>query len=557
MINSNEWSGDHRHTKIVLVAVVLVLLSGTMLDGWLVIPVKANPRTIHVDISNIGDPDEDGSLEHPFDKIQEGVDAASSGDIVDVASGIYYENVEVSKSRISLVGENGGSIIDGNGTGQGIRVKGYPPDFVEYLTISGFTIQNCAKGLTLVRCRNVYLRNNSMIENVYNFADYSLQVNDVDTSNTVDEKPIYYWVNQHDKQVPADAGYVAVIGSRKIVVKNLNLTSNGQGILFKNTTGSLIENVRVSNNSEGIYLDVWSDNNIIANNTVSNNAIIGVYVSTSSGNVISGNKISKSDYGIFLASSGNFIENNELIGNRKGLVLFGQGSSLVSGNIVRGNMLSNNTVGVSTRFSLENIIYHNNFVNNENQTESFNGVDVWDYLGEGNYWSDYVGGDESDNGIGDTPYLIDEDNRDNYPLMGLYKDYKVMWQGTAYHLASISNSVISELSLSQPEKSISFYVFSTDDGMDFCRVTIPEVLLGGPYKVLIDDLPPVTVSEESNGTHAFLFFTYYQGNRRVKIFGETVIPEFPTAFFLSLLMVATLLIVVLRRLNLLNTSVRG
>ncbi len=35
----------------------------------------------------------------------------------------------------------------------------------------------------------------------------------------------------------------------------------------------------------------------------------------------------------------------------------------------------------------------------------------------GNYWNDYNGTDNDDNGIGDTPYIIDEDNQDIYPLM--------------------------------------------------------------------------------------------------------------------------------------------
>jgi hypothetical protein len=34
-----------------------------------------------------------------------------------------------------------------------------------------------------------------------------------------------------------------------------------------------------------------------------------------------------------------------------------------------------------------------------------------------NYWSDYNGTDNNGDGIGDTPYIINDENQDNYPLM--------------------------------------------------------------------------------------------------------------------------------------------
>jgi parallel beta-helix repeat protein len=96
-------------------------------------------------------------------------------------------------------------------------------------------------------------------------------------------------------------------------------------------------------------------------------------------------------------------------------------------NNVSGNTLGKNTCGIELSSSSSNRIYHNNFIDNKYQalvsSDSLN--NVWDdgYPSGGNYWINYTGVDANGDGIGDSPYVIDANNRDNFPLMTPYPYY--------------------------------------------------------------------------------------------------------------------------------------
>jgi hypothetical protein len=47
-------------------------------------------------------------------------------------------------------------------------------------------------------------------------------------------------------------------------------------------------------------------------------------------------------------------------------------------------------------------------------------VNKWDNGSIGNYWSNYNGTDANNDGIGESPYMMDVNNKDNYPLGSLY-----------------------------------------------------------------------------------------------------------------------------------------
>jgi len=266
---------------------------------------------------------------------------------------------------------------------------------------TGNTVSNNAYGISIWYSERNTLRNNKMNGNRYNFDISAVAlgqyIQDIDPSNTINGKPMYYWVSQNNTQVPAGAGYVAVINSKNITVRDQTLTNNAQGVLFAYTTNSTITNVNASNNSIGIYIvdeQVWDE-----------------------------------EKQCFLPSSGNNIINSSILANN---YWSGIEFDFSSDNTFTGNTVINNYYGVSCAFC-NNTLYHNNFLDNINLTyrkvsPSLPVINVWDngYPSGGNYWSDYNGTDlhsgpyqnETDSdGIGDTPYVLDEYNRDNYPLM--------------------------------------------------------------------------------------------------------------------------------------------
>jgi len=104
-----------------------------------------------------------------------------------------------------------------------------------------------------------------------------------------------------------------------------------------------------------------------------------------------------------------------------------------SNNLIIENDVTNNQYGIYLENSSGNTIFHNNFKNNTQQVfiYTLGNANVWDdgYPSGGNYWSDYNGTDfyngpyqneTGSDGIGDTPYVMDANNTDRYPLIYPY-----------------------------------------------------------------------------------------------------------------------------------------
>jgi parallel beta-helix repeat protein len=311
-------------------------------------------------------------------------------------------------------------------------------------------VLNNSEGIYLSCSGYNTLRNNSMTDNYYNFGVFGNSISDfvedIDISNTVNNKLIYYLTSQKNLVIDLssfpNAGYLGLANCSKITVKDFTFAGNVEGLLLAFVKDSIAENVTVSNSINGISVEE-SSGNTIQNNTLTDNRDNGVYLYSSSGNTLTHNRVSHNAFGIYLSScTNNMIEDNLLLDNQvNGLYLYSSSRNIISktvtersilgvylesssGNFIVGNSIRKSQWGVCLEGSNGNFIYHNSFFDNQCQVFSQNSTNIWHSDYEGNYWSDYTGSDLNKStynlGIGDTPYVINKYDSDGYPLMSPY-----------------------------------------------------------------------------------------------------------------------------------------
>jgi len=168
-------------------------------------------------------------------------------------------------------------------------------------------------------------------------------------------------------------------GPDQLINETLVLWVIGIDLGHADVNGLVIRNLNVKNFSIGMYM--WTENNTVFGNAVSEN-IVGILLSGSDNTV-----------------TRNYIENNDM-----------------------GIFFGVNQPGDEP---LNIVLTHNSFVDNDAHfggciCEGYNNtkaIHTWDDGKEGNYWGDYDGMDNNGDGVGDTPYVIDVQNKDRCPLM--------------------------------------------------------------------------------------------------------------------------------------------
>jgi len=396
-----------------------------------------------------------------FDKIQDAIDNATSGDRIVVYEGTYYEHLTIS-IKLDVFGEERNiTTIDGGGSGTVITISN------QSVNISHFTITNSgsSEGNAVIRINN---SGNSIItDNVISYGGQGILLSN-SSNNLIYNNIIKYndgdgiRLNKSDSNditynnVRNNNNGMFLYNSSDNTIENNVVRSNDENGAFLNETSNnndLISNNFSSNTKNGIYLNDHCNYNTLSTNQIHSNTDSGIRLENSSINVLNSNVVySNTNYGIMIVGSSNMIQSNEVSFNKQhGMFLFADDHNVISDNnisrsthdgirlynstndsIYRNKIYNNSGYGAYLDFfTIANLVCNNYFCGNGHNAYdgSINRGNAWNisktlgtnkiggpYLG-GNYWGDYTGSDSNGDGLGDIQYTIFGNNKDKLPLI--------------------------------------------------------------------------------------------------------------------------------------------
>ena len=327
-----------------------------------------------------------------YPTIQEAIDAASAGDTIEVHSGTYYEDVNVTKQLI-LKGVNTGTgqpVVDGSASGSAITISADGCD------LSGFAAVNGEFGIRVISSGNSVSNNNATDNSQYGIYLWTAS-NNIISYNTANSNTLYgICLNSSSSNIISDntvsdnteVGVLLISSSGNTISDNSVTGSSENGILLVSSSdnNSLSGNSATGTTGCGISV-LRCNSNSLSDNIVTGNSQHGIYVGRSSGNDLSGNiatvnsgsgicvayssnnntlsdNIAKenSNYGIYLTSSSNnnTIDANTATGNTKHGIFLDSSS----GNTISGNTVSDNYGGIYLYSSSNNRVSSNTATGN-------------------------------------------------------------------------------------------------------------------------------------------------------------------------------------------------
>jgi len=223
---------------------------------------------------------------------------------------------------------------------------------------------------------------------------------------------------------PYDGIYIAF--STSIAITANSVSNASYGIHLRSSADVAITTNSLSDNRVGIYVMSSRDIPITANTILARSNSYGIHLDSSTSINVTANSVSASSYGIYIEWSDDVTINADTFSaSWIGVYVTSSRDIIATSNTILGNER-----GIHLGSSINVTIHHNGIISNGVQAWDDSGSENrWDdgYPSGGNYWSDYAGADDcrgpaqdicpGPDGLGDTPYVIDADSQDRYPLL--------------------------------------------------------------------------------------------------------------------------------------------
>lgn len=372
------------------------------------------------------------SADQPLQPI---LDRSDDGDQIILDAGRYRGNFSINKA-ITLTGR-AGAILDGNNQHNTLTLQ------AANIRIEGLSIQNWGDNLTDLNA-GIFVDPNASHATIINN-----QFNGITSG---------IWVDTSQD--------IRIINNRIQGDLSIRSQDRGNGIHLFNVSGAQVKGNEIWHTRDGIYIDTSNDNELNGNylhdlrygvhymyshrNKVINNHTQNTrtgYALMQSKYLTVDNNRSENDqnYGMLMnfitrsTINGNWIEGvqtgrNPHLRQHSNAIAGAEGKALFIYNSVF-NQISNNRfhhsdLGIHmTAGSEDNRISGNSFISNKEQVKYVsNRQQDWSQQGRGNYWSDYLGWDMDNDGIGDTQY---EPNDGVDKLLWKYPAVKVLLNSPA------------------------------------------------------------------------------------------------------------------------------
>jgi nitrous oxidase accessory protein len=337
--------------------------------------------------------------------LQDAIDKAPVGSVLKLYAGVYKGSIVINKP-LSIIGQEDGVIIDGENSGNVIQITS---SFVtlKNLTIinSGSRHENLDGAISMHKEEVSKIKqceiSHCIIKNCLFGIDMQMVDNSIVSHNQITSKELPLGLRGD--------GLRLWYSNNNIIKENSLIKSRDMVVWYSH--GNLIEKNFGKYNRYSLHF-MYAGKNFVKDNVYENNSV-GIFFMYSQDSIATGNTVKSSlgatGMGIGLKDCSNFtLKDNTVIYCAQGLYVDRSPFEPDTHNFIEGNKILYNAEAIHFHsLSVDNIIKDNTVMGN---IEDIVNDSKRDRIHEneivGNYWDNYEGFDNNNDGIGDTSHKV-------------------------------------------------------------------------------------------------------------------------------------------------------